>query len=91
MTQPNEVVDLAVALFVTPIILSGIRVFEPRVRAFVVAFVLSLLVALVSTIAEGFAAYQLFNTLEHSMYAVAGALAAAGTIRIWQRGGAWRR
>lgn len=89
MTQPNEVVDLVVALFLTPIIISGTRVFKPRVRVFVAAFLGCLLVALTATIAEGFLAYRFFNTLEHWMYAAAGTLAAAAGVSAWRRG-AWQ-
>jgi hypothetical protein len=90
VAQPNEVVDLAVALFVTPIILSGIRGFVSPARGLIVAFVGCLLVALSATIAEGFVLYDVFNTLEHAMYAVAGLIAAAVMIVAWRSPGAWR-
>lgn len=91
MAQPNEVVDLVVALFLTPIIISGTRAFKPKVRMFVAAFLGCLLVALTATILEGFVAYRLFNSVEHLMYAVAGIFAACGALQVWRRGGAWAR
>lgn len=91
MTQPNEIVDLAVALFLTPIIISSTHAFKPRVRLFTTLFLGCLLVALAATIAEGLAAYEFFNTVEHVMYAAAGVLAALGSSIAWRRGGAWQR
>lgn len=88
MTQPNEVVDLAVALFLTPIIISGIRAFEPPFRQPLTLFVCFLLIALSATIAEGFVAYDLFNTLEHAMYAAAGVCAAFIAVQARRSSGA---
>ncbi|MBC7265366.1 MAG: hypothetical protein H5T75_00060 [Coriobacteriia bacterium] len=90
MAQPNEVVDLAVALFLTPIIVSGVRGFVSPARTLILAFVGCLLVALSATIAEGFLLYDLFNTLEHAMYAIAGTVAAAALVVAWRSPGAWR-
>lgn len=91
MAQPNEVVDLVVALFLTPIILSGVRGFISPARRLIMAFVLCLVVALSATIAEGYWLYDLFNTLEHAMYAVAGVLAAAAMVMAWRSPEAWRQ
>ncbi len=88
MTQPNEVVDLAVALFLTPIILSGARAFKPKVRWFLTGFLGCLLVALMATVVEGFVAYAAFNALEHLMYAAAGVITGAGAVLTWRPGGA---
>lgn len=89
VAQPNEVIGLMVALFLTPIIISSTRAFKPKVRLFIALFLACLLVALSATIAEGFVAYELFNTIEHVMYAAAGVLAACGSSVAWRRGGAW--
>jgi hypothetical protein len=90
VAQPSEVVDLVVALFLAPIIISGLRGLSSPARGLIVAFVCCLLVALTATIAEGFVLYDVFNTLEHAMYAAAGLIAAAIMIVAWRSPGAWR-
>lgn len=80
MLQPNEVVNLVLAIFLAPMCLrAAMRAGFPGRRWFYAGFA-SMLGAYVFTVAEGFAAADLFNFLEHSSLAAAGVLFLVGVV-----------
>jgi hypothetical protein len=83
MLQPSEVVGLAVALLLLPIIFTSSRTAWAPLRTLILASMLSIVAGNVFTIVEGFIWFDVFNVLEHASYAVAGifALAALLTLR----------
>lgn len=87
MFQESELVCLALAIPLTiPIVLLTRDVRLPGVRLLVAAAVAALGATTFTVIEDAFW-HQVFNTLEHTCYALAGVLAALGCwyLAIWSR------
>jgi hypothetical protein len=82
MLQPSEVVGLAIALMLLPIIFTSSRSVWGPLRTLILASMMSVVAGNVFTIVEGFTLYDLFNTLEHAAYALAGVLAVAALLTL---------
>lgn len=84
--QPSEIVNLTVALFLTPAMWVGFRdVTLPGKRYFILGYA-AMVLAFVFTIVEqdgSFPYFALFNSLEHVSLAVAAVLFAHGAYRMW--------
>ncbi|TLM77497.1 MAG: hypothetical protein FDZ70_05340 [Actinobacteria bacterium] len=78
--QPNEVVSLALALVLAPLCLRAASRARVRGREWFYAAFAVMLASYVFTIAEGFAAPDLLNFLEHLGYAASGLLFLRGII-----------
>lgn len=74
MVQPNEVVNLVLAVSLTPMFLFALDRSELPARRWIHAAYGSMVAAFVFTIAEGFFAPEALNFLEHLALAVAGLL-----------------
>jgi hypothetical protein len=69
--QESEIVDLLMAVFLTPIMyVAFVKVHLAGKRWFLLGY-LAMMVAYVFTVAEGYAAPDLFNLLEHASYTLA--------------------
>ena len=72
MLQATEAYQLIAAVVLAPLIIRTLRHLNlPAKRANVVGLI-SMAVAFVFTVVEGYYAPEVFNTLEHAMYAVSG-------------------
>ncbi|MDP2181877.1 MAG: hypothetical protein Q8K99_04820 [Actinomycetota bacterium] len=74
MVQASEVLVLLGAVLLMPLIWRSLSALRLEGRGYLRAGLLALLVAYVTTIAEGFVAFDFFNAVEHGGYAVAGIL-----------------
>ncbi len=82
MYQESEIVDLLMALFLTPIMYAAFRNLRlPGKRWFVFGY-LAMMAGYVFTIAEGYYFAGALNLAEHAMYALAGIGFAGGTWNI---------
>lgn len=70
MIRPSEVQILLLALSLSPLIIGMYRATHWHGKPWLGAGLLSMLVAYVSTVVEGFVAESFFNGLEHTAYAV---------------------
>lgn len=75
MLQPNEVVNLVLAVALTPMFVVAVEGSELPEVTWLYAAYGAMMCAFVLTIAEGFWAPELLNLLEHIALAVAGGLA----------------
>lgn len=79
MYQGSEIVDLLMAVFLTPLIFAAFRTIRlPGKRWFVFAYAV-MMCAYVFTIVEGYYAPDVFNMLEHFSYALSGLGFVGGT------------
>lgn len=91
--QPSEIVNVLIAVFLTPAIWAGLRDLRLAGKPFFLAGYLTLMVAYIVTILEQappFPLFGLFNTVEHLSLGVAGIMFAAGMFAVWRetrRGG----
>lgn len=91
MIQQTEVHQLLVAVIVLPLIYQSLRNIDlPGERPIIVGLS-AMLLAYVFTLVEGYYAPELFNTLEHAMYAVSGVAflwsSVVGAVYWFSRGG----
>ena len=91
MLQASEAYQLVVAIVLAPLIIRSLRSIDlPGTRPIVVG-ISAMAVAFVFTVVEGFYAPELFNALEHAMYAVSGVAflwsAIDGAVYWFSRGG----
>jgi hypothetical protein len=68
----SEAVNLSLALFLTPMILVCVRSMPGEATRFLKTGILLMVAGYVATIAEGFAASDIFNVVEHACYAASG-------------------
>ncbi|MDO8916172.1 MAG: hypothetical protein Q7W16_08845 [Coriobacteriia bacterium] len=78
MYQESEIVDLVMAVFLTPILFVVFRTVYLAGRRWFVSGYLAVIAGYVFTVVEGYFAPDLFNTLEHVSYAVGGVCFAVG-------------
>lgn len=72
MFQESEIVDLLMAVFLTPIMyVAFAKVHLSGKRWFLLGY-LAMMTAYVFTVVEGYVAPDLINLLEHASYAIAG-------------------
>ena len=76
MYQANEVVRLLLIVFLTPMVVTGIRSVTVVGKRWFVGSYLAMVCGYIFTVAEGYAAAVTFNLLEHIAYAVSGMLIA---------------
>ena len=91
MLQASEAYQLIVAVVIAPLIIRSLRSIDlPGTRPIVVG-ISAMAAAFIFTVIEGFYAPELFNTLEHAMYAVSGVAflwsAIDGAVYWFSRGG----
>jgi hypothetical protein len=72
MYQESEIVNLLMALFLTPIMFATFRRLRLSGKAWLLLGYTAMMVGYVTTIAEGYYAPDLFNFIEHLSYAVSG-------------------
>jgi hypothetical protein len=77
--QESEIVDLVMAVFLTPILFVVFRTVYLAGRRWFVAGYLAVVSGYVFTVVEGYVAPDLFNLLEHASYAVGGVCFAIGS------------
>ncbi|MDZ4166958.1 MAG: hypothetical protein U1E08_04620 [Coriobacteriia bacterium] len=82
MYQESEIVDLLMVLFLTPIMAVSVRAIHVVGKRRFIAGYLAIASGYVFTIAEGYVAPVLFNTLEHLAYAVGGVCFLAGLVAL---------
>ncbi|MHB1342113.1 MAG: hypothetical protein ACYC77_03740 [Coriobacteriia bacterium] len=75
MIEASEVIDLVMALVLTPIIVTSLRTMPSARRRYATAGFVAIVVGYVFTILEEFVLPEALNVIEHSAYAVAGVLA----------------
>ncbi len=76
MDQANEVVRLLLVVLLTPMMITGIRWATVTGKPWFIASYGLMVLGYIFTVAEGYAATDTFNLLEHSSYAVAGIMLA---------------
>lgn len=74
MLQPSEVVCLFIALVLLPIVVTSSRSVWNPLRTYILAALFAIVAGNTFTIIEGFILFDLFNTLEHAAFAVAGVI-----------------
>jgi hypothetical protein len=90
--QPSEIVNLLVALFLTPVMWLGLRDLEIPGKPFFVGGYAATVLAFTAAIVEQappFPLFAVFNTLEHLSLGAAGVLFAMGAWKVYvhRRGG----
>jgi len=90
LVHPNEVVDLIIAVLALPIFARMMSSHAGNQVSRIVGYV-AVVLALVFTIVESFVAPDLFNILEHAMYAVAGSAFLVSVMKPLERAGEGRR
>ena len=93
--QPSEIVNLLVALFLTPVMWLGLRDLEvPGKASFVTGYAAMVAGFLVTILEQAppFPYFAVFNTAEHLLLAVAGVSFAVGAWKVYvhRRGGEHR-
>ncbi len=78
MFEESEIVDLLMALLLTPIIWLSFRTLKLPGKTWFLFGYFVIMVAYACTVAEGYVLPDLFNALEHIGYALAGAGFAGG-------------
>lgn len=76
MYQANEVVRLLLIVFLTPMVVTGMRSISVVGKRWFIGAYAAMVCGYVFTVAEGYVDAQLFNLLEHISYAVCGLLIA---------------
>lgn len=84
MYQESEIVDLLMALFLTPIMVVAYRVVTIRGKRWFAAAYLMIATGYVLTVLEGYVAPGVLNTLEHVTHAFAGALCLVGVTHVFR-------
>lgn len=77
MYQANEVVRLLLIVFLTPMVVGGMRSVTVAGKRWFVCAYIAMICGYVFTVAEGYMATVTFNLLEHIAYAVSGLCIAA--------------
>ena len=94
MTYDTEVLQLVIAVVMAPIIIFSLQRIEMPSKPYFTVALLALTFAYVFTVVEGFAAPELFNTLEHAMLALSGVMFAMSAwvgVEYWHRRGGGAR
>lgn len=91
MLQPTEAYQLIVAVIVVPLIVRSLRSIDLPGKRPIGIGIGAMILAFVFTILEGYYAPEVFNTLEHAMYAASGVAflwsAIEGAVYWFSRGG----
>jgi hypothetical protein len=90
MIKPSEFQILLLALAIMPLVVWNYRSVDLPGKRWFGAAVGALLLAYILTVAEGFAAERLFNTLEHLLYAVSATCFAGAALQL-RRLKQWRQ
>lgn len=76
MYQESELVDLLLVALLTPLLWAGLRSVTVAGKGWFIASYAAIAAGFVFTVAEGYAAPDLLNVLEHAGYALSGVLLA---------------
>jgi hypothetical protein len=86
--QPSEIVNLLIALFLTPVMWLGLRDVDAPGKPFFIGGYTAIVVAFAATVIEQappFPLYAVFNTLEHLSLGAAGVAFALGAWKVYVR------